>query len=107
MRSLSMGSCISSLFSISTNTLTPSITICTSSTSEKPSLSELEMSKTPSTASVSTPPVWTNDQFQCYFKLPQTRGVGSCLEVLHAHRHADQCPDWMGKSECSQGVHST
>uniref|UniRef100_A0A3Q3XAV9 Uncharacterized protein n=1 Tax=Mola mola TaxID=94237 RepID=A0A3Q3XAV9_MOLML len=46
----------SSLFSISTSSLIPSTTICTSSTSEKPSLSALEMSNTPPTAAVSTPP---------------------------------------------------
>uniref|UniRef100_A0A8C2XDI4 Uncharacterized protein n=1 Tax=Cyclopterus lumpus TaxID=8103 RepID=A0A8C2XDI4_CYCLU len=46
----------SSFFSISTSSLTPSTTICTSSTSEKPSRSALEMSKTPPTAAVSTPP---------------------------------------------------
>ncbi|KAG9336593.1 hypothetical protein JZ751_002940 [Albula glossodonta] len=43
-------------FSISTINLTPSTTICTSSTSEKPKRSALEMSKTPPTAAVSTPP---------------------------------------------------
>uniref|UniRef100_A0A3P8W4Z4 Uncharacterized protein n=1 Tax=Cynoglossus semilaevis TaxID=244447 RepID=A0A3P8W4Z4_CYNSE len=47
---------LSSLFSISMSSLMPSTTICTSSTSEKPSLSALEMSKTPPTAAVSTPP---------------------------------------------------
>uniref|UniRef100_A0A3Q0T3U4 Uncharacterized protein n=1 Tax=Amphilophus citrinellus TaxID=61819 RepID=A0A3Q0T3U4_AMPCI len=46
----------SSLFSMSTSSLTPSTTICTSSTSEKPSRSALEMSNTPPTAAVSTPP---------------------------------------------------
>uniref|UniRef100_A0A3P9M931 Uncharacterized protein n=1 Tax=Oryzias latipes TaxID=8090 RepID=A0A3P9M931_ORYLA len=46
----------SSLFSISVSSLTPSTTICTSSTSEKPSRSALEMSNTPPTAAVSTPP---------------------------------------------------
>lgn len=53
---LSMDCPFSSLFSMSTSSLTPSTTICTSSTSEKPSLSALEMSKTPPTAAVSTPP---------------------------------------------------
>uniref|UniRef100_A0A3Q1BN97 Uncharacterized protein n=1 Tax=Amphiprion ocellaris TaxID=80972 RepID=A0A3Q1BN97_AMPOC len=43
-------------FSMSTSRLTPSTTICTSSTSEKPRRSALEMSKTPPTAAVSTPP---------------------------------------------------
>uniref|UniRef100_A0A4W5PFK9 Uncharacterized protein n=1 Tax=Hucho hucho TaxID=62062 RepID=A0A4W5PFK9_9TELE len=46
----------SSFFSISTSSLTPSTTICTSSTSEKPRRSALEMSKVPPTAAVSTPP---------------------------------------------------
>uniref|UniRef100_A0A8C4Y787 Uncharacterized protein n=1 Tax=Gopherus evgoodei TaxID=1825980 RepID=A0A8C4Y787_9SAUR len=46
----------SSFFSISTMSLTPSTTICTCSTSEKPSRSALEMSNTAPTASVSTPP---------------------------------------------------
>uniref|UniRef100_A0A4X2K869 Uncharacterized protein n=1 Tax=Vombatus ursinus TaxID=29139 RepID=A0A4X2K869_VOMUR len=43
-------------FSISMSSFTPSTTICTSSTSEKPNRSALEMSKTPPTAAVSTPP---------------------------------------------------
>ncbi|KAJ0009231.1 hypothetical protein NQD34_016646, partial [Periophthalmus magnuspinnatus] len=43
-------------FSISMSSLIPSTTICTSSTSEKPRRSALEMSKTPPTATVSTPP---------------------------------------------------
>uniref|UniRef100_A0A8C4DKS8 Uncharacterized protein n=1 Tax=Dicentrarchus labrax TaxID=13489 RepID=A0A8C4DKS8_DICLA len=43
-------------FSMSTRSLTPSTTIWTSSTSEKPRRSALEMSKTPPTAAVSTPP---------------------------------------------------
>lgn len=47
----------SSLFSITIRRLTPSITFWTSSTSEKPSLSRFEMSKTLPLASVSTPPV--------------------------------------------------
>ena len=46
----------SSLFSMLMRRLTPSITLCTSSTSEKPRRSELEMSKTLPTAAVSTPP---------------------------------------------------
>uniref|UniRef100_A0A3Q1HTK7 Uncharacterized protein n=1 Tax=Anabas testudineus TaxID=64144 RepID=A0A3Q1HTK7_ANATE len=43
-------------FSMSTSRLTPSTTIWTSSTSENPRRSALEMSKTPPTAAVSTPP---------------------------------------------------
>uniref|UniRef100_A0A8C0GKS3 Uncharacterized protein n=1 Tax=Chelonoidis abingdonii TaxID=106734 RepID=A0A8C0GKS3_CHEAB len=46
----------SSFFSISIMSLTPSTTICTCSTSEKPSRSALETSNTAPTASVSTPP---------------------------------------------------
>uniref|UniRef100_A0A8C0BPD8 Secreted protein n=1 Tax=Buteo japonicus TaxID=224669 RepID=A0A8C0BPD8_9AVES len=46
----------SSFFSISTSSFTPSTTICTCSTSEKPKRSALEMSKTAPTAAVSTPP---------------------------------------------------
>uniref|UniRef100_A0A3B5JWA1 Uncharacterized protein n=1 Tax=Takifugu rubripes TaxID=31033 RepID=A0A3B5JWA1_TAKRU len=52
----SMDAPFSSRFSMSTSSFTPSTTICTSSTSEKPSLSALEMSNTPPTAAVSTPP---------------------------------------------------
>uniref|UniRef100_A0A8C9MUQ3 Uncharacterized protein n=1 Tax=Serinus canaria TaxID=9135 RepID=A0A8C9MUQ3_SERCA len=43
-------------FSISMRSFTPSTTICTSSTSEKPRRSALETSNTPPTAAVSTPP---------------------------------------------------
>ena len=46
----------SSLFSMLIRRLTPSITLCTNSTSEKPRRSELEMSNTLPTAAVSTPP---------------------------------------------------
>uniref|UniRef100_A0A4W6EJL5 Uncharacterized protein n=1 Tax=Lates calcarifer TaxID=8187 RepID=A0A4W6EJL5_LATCA len=52
----SMPSPASRRFSMSTSRLTPSTTIWTSSTSEKPRRSALEMSKTPPTAAVSTPP---------------------------------------------------
>lgn len=52
----SIGCPCSSLCSISMSNFTPSTTICTSSTSEKPRRSELETSKTPPTAAVSTPP---------------------------------------------------
>uniref|UniRef100_A0A3Q3FI69 Uncharacterized protein n=1 Tax=Labrus bergylta TaxID=56723 RepID=A0A3Q3FI69_9LABR len=55
MRGSSMLSPPSRRFSISTSRLTPSTTICTSSTSEKPRRSAFEMSKTPPTAAVSTP----------------------------------------------------
>uniref|UniRef100_A0A8B9Z3U8 Uncharacterized protein n=1 Tax=Buteo japonicus TaxID=224669 RepID=A0A8B9Z3U8_9AVES len=43
-------------FSILMSSFTPSTTICTSSTSEKPRRSALETSNTPPTAAVSTPP---------------------------------------------------
>uniref|UniRef100_A0A6I8SBF2 Uncharacterized protein n=1 Tax=Xenopus tropicalis TaxID=8364 RepID=A0A6I8SBF2_XENTR len=55
MRS-SMDSPFSRHFSISTRSFTPSTTIWTSSTSEKPRRSALEISNTPPTAAVSTPP---------------------------------------------------
>uniref|UniRef100_A0A3B3D212 Uncharacterized protein n=1 Tax=Oryzias melastigma TaxID=30732 RepID=A0A3B3D212_ORYME len=74
----------SSLFSISVSSLTPSTTICTSSTSEKPSRSALEMSNTPPTAAVSTPPA----------RPPQTWRACSCWAASCARRHAGQCPGW-------------
>ncbi|KAG7264728.1 hypothetical protein CRUP_025906 [Coryphaenoides rupestris] len=46
----------SSFFSISTISLTPSTTSCTWATSEEPRRSALEMSNTPPTEAVSTPP---------------------------------------------------
>lgn len=53
---LSMASPFSSFFSISTINLTPSTTNWTCSTSEEPRRSALEMSNTPPTEAVSTPP---------------------------------------------------
>uniref|UniRef100_A0A3P8NKC4 Secreted protein n=1 Tax=Astatotilapia calliptera TaxID=8154 RepID=A0A3P8NKC4_ASTCA len=53
---LSMLSPFSSFFSISTISLTPSTTSWTCSTSEEPRRSALEMSNTPPTEAVSTPP---------------------------------------------------
>uniref|UniRef100_A0A3B3C8K8 Uncharacterized protein n=1 Tax=Oryzias melastigma TaxID=30732 RepID=A0A3B3C8K8_ORYME len=53
---LSMASPFSSFFSISTISLTPSTTNWTWSTSEDPRRSALEMSNTPPTDAVSTPP---------------------------------------------------
>uniref|UniRef100_A0A3Q4HHL6 Uncharacterized protein n=1 Tax=Neolamprologus brichardi TaxID=32507 RepID=A0A3Q4HHL6_NEOBR len=53
----SMDSPFSSFFSISTISLTPSTTSWTWSTSEEPRRSALEMSNTPPTEAVSTPPV--------------------------------------------------
>uniref|UniRef100_A0A668W1I4 Uncharacterized protein n=1 Tax=Oreochromis aureus TaxID=47969 RepID=A0A668W1I4_OREAU len=53
----SMDSPFSSFFSISTISLTPSTTSWTCSTSEEPRRSALEMSNTPPTEAVSTPPV--------------------------------------------------
>jgi len=54
---LSIASPFSSFFSISMSKLTPSTTPCTSSTSENPRRSVLEMSYVPPSAAVSTPPV--------------------------------------------------
>uniref|UniRef100_A0A3B4EHC0 Uncharacterized protein n=1 Tax=Pygocentrus nattereri TaxID=42514 RepID=A0A3B4EHC0_PYGNA len=51
-----MASPFSSFFSISTMSLTPSTTHWTCSTSELPRRSALEISKTPPTEAVSTPP---------------------------------------------------
>uniref|UniRef100_A0A8D3CMW0 Uncharacterized protein n=1 Tax=Scophthalmus maximus TaxID=52904 RepID=A0A8D3CMW0_SCOMX len=67
----SMASPASRRFSMSTSRLTPSTTIWTSSTSEKPRRSALEMSKTPPTAAVSTPP---DTQTGC-----DVTGVGSLV----------------------------
>uniref|UniRef100_A0A8C4T5D7 Uncharacterized protein n=1 Tax=Erpetoichthys calabaricus TaxID=27687 RepID=A0A8C4T5D7_ERPCA len=53
-------------FSISISSFTPSTTIWTSSTSENPRRSALEMSKIPPTAAVSTPPEGqTEDKSEC------------------------------------------
>uniref|UniRef100_A0A8C7X4M2 Uncharacterized protein n=1 Tax=Oryzias sinensis TaxID=183150 RepID=A0A8C7X4M2_9TELE len=80
MRS-SMPSPASRHFSMLTSRLTPSTTIWTSSTSEKPRRSALEMSKTPPTAAVSTPP---GEEIQ---KTPS--------------------PGWRGRSGRSPGARST
>uniref|UniRef100_A0A4W6CHP7 Uncharacterized protein n=1 Tax=Lates calcarifer TaxID=8187 RepID=A0A4W6CHP7_LATCA len=77
----------SSFFSISISSLIPSTTICTSSTSEKPSLSALEMSNTPPTAAVSTPPE----------EPPRTWRVCSCWAASRAHLRAGRCPGWTGR----------
>uniref|UniRef100_A0AAY4B5Y8 Uncharacterized protein n=1 Tax=Denticeps clupeoides TaxID=299321 RepID=A0AAY4B5Y8_9TELE len=68
-------------FSMSTSSWTPSTTICTSSTSEKPRRSALEMSKTPPTAAVSTPPAQAKRWFSLE-KPPQS---------------SRQCPGWRGR----------
>ncbi len=85
MRS-SMAWPFSSRFSISISSLTPSTNICTSSTSEKPKRSALEMSKTPPTAAVSTPP---NEQRHHYLLISISalyfgswHSVLCCLNVL-------------------------
>uniref|UniRef100_A0A665X6J9 Uncharacterized protein n=1 Tax=Echeneis naucrates TaxID=173247 RepID=A0A665X6J9_ECHNA len=70
----SMGWPFSSFFSISISSFTPSTTICTSSTSEKPSLSALEMSKMPPTAAVSTPPDVRQEQTVSEGRCPGWRG---------------------------------
>uniref|UniRef100_A0A3B3WSC8 Uncharacterized protein n=1 Tax=Poecilia mexicana TaxID=48701 RepID=A0A3B3WSC8_9TELE len=109
---LSMGWPFSSLFSISTSSLTPSTTIWTRSTSEKPSRSALEMSNTPPTAAVSTPP--ERGQEQCpvsgasvWSESLQTWRACSCLAASHALLRADRCPGWRGRSERNPGVRST
>uniref|UniRef100_A0AAY4ATI0 Uncharacterized protein n=1 Tax=Denticeps clupeoides TaxID=299321 RepID=A0AAY4ATI0_9TELE len=83
MRS-SMEPFFSRRFSMSISNLTPSTTICTSSTSEKPSRSALEMSNTPPTAAVSTPPDQRNGFSSASSAPPQT---------LHAYRF----PGWTGR----------
>uniref|UniRef100_A0A8C6F921 Uncharacterized protein n=1 Tax=Monodon monoceros TaxID=40151 RepID=A0A8C6F921_MONMO len=74
----------SSRCSISMSSFTPSTTICTSSTSEKPKRSALETSKIPPTAAVSTPPGETARSAG----LGGGGGVGcsgreGCLQALH------------------------
>uniref|UniRef100_A0A3B4A5J3 Uncharacterized protein n=1 Tax=Periophthalmus magnuspinnatus TaxID=409849 RepID=A0A3B4A5J3_9GOBI len=95
----SMDSPFSSFFSISTISLTPSTTSCTWYTSEEPRRSALEMSNTPPTEAVSTPPVHNNviRRGLCkavWSESPQTWRV--CL-----------CPGWRGRSGCSQDARST
>uniref|UniRef100_A0A3P9J136 Uncharacterized protein n=1 Tax=Oryzias latipes TaxID=8090 RepID=A0A3P9J136_ORYLA len=87
----SMDSPFSSFFSISTISLTPSTTSCTWSTSEEPRRSALEMSKTPPTEAVSTPP---RRERRTWSGSPQTLGV--C-----------QFPGWRGRSGCSPDARST
>uniref|UniRef100_A0A3B3I6Q0 Uncharacterized protein n=1 Tax=Oryzias latipes TaxID=8090 RepID=A0A3B3I6Q0_ORYLA len=91
----------SSLFSISVSSLTPSTTICTSSTSEKPSRSALEMSNTPPTAAVSTPPASTGEQrlgrLTLKVRPPQTWRACSCWEASCARRREGRCPGWTGR----------
>ena len=61
-----IGRLVPSLFSIAMRRVTPSITFWTSSTSEKPNLSRLEISKTLPSAAVSTPPVKSIDYTDKY-----------------------------------------
>uniref|UniRef100_A0A7N6AQC4 Uncharacterized protein n=1 Tax=Anabas testudineus TaxID=64144 RepID=A0A7N6AQC4_ANATE len=61
------------------------------SISKKPSLSAFEMSNTPPTAAVSTPPDRKT------VKPPQTWRVCSFWAASRAHLHADQCPGWMDR----------
>uniref|UniRef100_A0A8C3NG20 Uncharacterized protein n=1 Tax=Geospiza parvula TaxID=87175 RepID=A0A8C3NG20_GEOPR len=75
-------------FSISMRSFTPSTTICTSSTSEKPRRSALETSNTPPTAAVSTPPA-----------------ARDSVTTLTSHGALFQ--GWMGMSGCSPSVDST
>uniref|UniRef100_A0A6Q2ZE96 Uncharacterized protein n=1 Tax=Esox lucius TaxID=8010 RepID=A0A6Q2ZE96_ESOLU len=65
---LSMASPFSSFFSISTMSLTPSTTIWTCSTSEEPRRSALEMSNTPPTEAVSTPPAASRETKRIWCK---------------------------------------
>uniref|UniRef100_A0A8B9QJ68 Uncharacterized protein n=1 Tax=Apteryx owenii TaxID=8824 RepID=A0A8B9QJ68_APTOW len=83
----------SSFFSISTMSLTPSTTIWTCSTSEKPRRSALEMSKTEPTAAVSTPPVGTDRP--------------ASWAGARGRRRAAPCPGSRGRSGCSPGARST
>uniref|UniRef100_A0A8C4EGS4 Uncharacterized protein n=1 Tax=Dicentrarchus labrax TaxID=13489 RepID=A0A8C4EGS4_DICLA len=89
----------SSFFSISTSSLTPSTTICTSSTSEKPSLSALEISNTPPTAASCQR---VTHRFHvsgasASSEPPRTWRFCSCWAASRAHRHADRCPGWRGR----------
>ncbi|KAJ1069673.1 hypothetical protein K5549_009696, partial [Capra hircus] len=78
----------SSRCSISMSSFTPSTTICTSSTSEKPRRSALETSKTPPTAAVSTPPGETPHQHP-----GRTQGTSErAREALSCFQLAGQAP---------------
>uniref|UniRef100_A0A8C8BVE8 Uncharacterized protein n=1 Tax=Oncorhynchus tshawytscha TaxID=74940 RepID=A0A8C8BVE8_ONCTS len=84
-------------FSISTRVLTPSTTICTSSTSEKPRRSALEMSKTPPTAAVSTPP--EEEEPKCTCSVPKTmmavdKTRSARPNLLLENHWASLCPGW-------------
>uniref|UniRef100_A0A8C3NMQ1 Uncharacterized protein n=1 Tax=Geospiza parvula TaxID=87175 RepID=A0A8C3NMQ1_GEOPR len=81
----SIGCFCSSFFSISTMSLTPSTTICTCSTSEKPRRSALEMSNTAPTAAVSTPPGQRDGQ------------GGVSAAGARGRRRAAPCPGWTGR----------
>lgn len=124
----------SSRFSISISNLTPSTTICTSSTSEKPSRSALDMSKTPPTAAVSTPPYEQKDRsHHCNHNICQIlqihhkrlfylfhvsavsvssehlRTCCSCWDwaVWHVLLHVGLYRGWMGMWGRNPGAHST
>uniref|UniRef100_A0A3P9HPV8 Uncharacterized protein n=1 Tax=Oryzias latipes TaxID=8090 RepID=A0A3P9HPV8_ORYLA len=88
----SMPSPASRHFSMLTSRLTPSTTIWTSSTSEKPRRSALEMSKTPPTAAVSTPPGEEIQKTAAFSGLPRT---------------SPPSPGWRGRSGRSPGARST
>lgn len=71
--------------------LTPSITLCTSSTSEKPRRSEFEMSKVLPTAAVSTPPkrerkftftVMNKKKIHQSFHVVLWRSINTCSSFL-------------------------
>ena len=86
----SMLSFDSSFFSISTRSLTPSTTNCSNFTSEKPRRSAFEISNTPPSDAVSTPPViittWcikNRHQHWAYFKIRYLTKIISCpFQVL-------------------------
>uniref|UniRef100_A0A3Q3N7R8 Uncharacterized protein n=1 Tax=Mastacembelus armatus TaxID=205130 RepID=A0A3Q3N7R8_9TELE len=94
---LSMASPFSSFFSISIISFTPSTTSCTCSTSEEPRRSALEMSNTPPTEAVSTPPTEDNQVQMIPQRSPQTWGVCSAWAY----------PGWRGRSGRSPDAHST
>uniref|UniRef100_A0A8D2ZYU0 Uncharacterized protein n=1 Tax=Scophthalmus maximus TaxID=52904 RepID=A0A8D2ZYU0_SCOMX len=89
----------SSFFSISISSLIPSTIICTSSTSEKPSRSALEMSNTPPTAAVSTPPDGNEERKKKHMNIrrPRTWRVCSCWAASRGRRRAGRCPGWTGR----------
>uniref|UniRef100_A0A8C5S557 Uncharacterized protein n=1 Tax=Laticauda laticaudata TaxID=8630 RepID=A0A8C5S557_LATLA len=78
-------------FSISISSFTPSTTICTSSTSENPRRSALEISNTPPTAAVSTPPK-TNQNRSEEPKLKYFNGASSPVSSSRPLSRAGETP---------------